>query len=153
MNYWKRHKVRVATATVTDVHPTYTDIVAAQSGYAVSVLQLFASNRDAQSQSIAFYDETTKITPSIVVGSSGLFSWDSPANVQLELVASSGLRASISDVIVAPTNGFEVTAYYLLFDDRTPISKEAARAATYIASQAQNAVTRTPNRFGGQSES
>ena len=53
-----------------------------------------------------------------------------------------------SGVAFVTDNNVDVTFFYSLYDERTPISKEAARAATCNSIT----VTRTPNQFGGQAK-
>lgn len=58
-----------------------------------------------------------------------------------------------SGVYFASTNeDLLITLYYVAYDEPTPITKEAARAATYTAHLTLPKAIRTPNRRGEQSE-
>ncbi len=138
-------KVSHTTAIVSDVCPTRTDIVVAQDGFIISLAQVIAVNQTSEVKGITLYDGGTQITPSIPIGGSGTLIWDNPGGGQLELTRGSGLEACLDT-----TGSMEVTVYYVYHDDQDPITKEEARTATYIPSNAT--ATRTPNDSGGQSK-
>lgn len=140
-----RAKILIANAVVTvALSGAHDVIIAAQSGMAIAVTQLFASNQRNQLSAIRFYDGDTSLTPLVPLGASGTLILDEAGGEQLELSVGSGLFGS---------NNFagntQVTAYYMLHDERTPREKSLARAATTVAI-GNNNITRTPNRFGNQ---
>lgn len=143
-----RAKIRIANAVVTVALSSAHDvIIPAQSGMAIAVTQLIASNQLNQLSAIRLYNGDTAITPLIALGASGTLILDEVGGEQLELSVGSGLFGSNNFV-----GNTQVTVYYVLHDERTPREKSLARAATLV-SIGDNNITRTPNRFGGQSES
>lgn len=142
-----RAKILIANAVVTvALSGAHDTIIAAQSGMAIAVTQLIATNQLNQITAIRLYDGNTAITPLIALGASGTLILDEVGGEQLELSVGSGLFGS---------NNFagntQVTAYYMLHDERTPRKKSTARATSFSAvSVGNNNITRTPNRFGNQ---
>lgn len=134
-----------AHATVTDICPSQTTIVVPDSGFALSLAQIVATNVGSGVATFNLFQESQTIAPPFVIGPSGTLFWDSPGGSTIDFATNSGLYGCVSDGTV------EVTAYYTICDNRLPITKEQARADTYNAHLIQKAV-RTPNRFGSQTE-
>ena len=134
-------KVSKSLATVTTVDPTKTDIVAADPDAIFGLKGLIATNLGATSVVFNLCEGDDPVAPPVVLPASGTWSWDTPAG--LELAPGSGLTASLGSA-----GSVDVMAYYTAYDNSTPITKEQARAATYIPSNAT--ATRTPDFFGGQ---
>ena len=135
-------KVNKEVVTVSGVCPTKTTIVAAQSGYRIKLNQIVGGNLLDSVRAITFWEGETQLAPRIVLGSSGTMIWDGIGGKDgLKLERGSGIYACLDG-----TGQVDVTAYYVLFDERQPLSKEAYRANTYN----NVTVTRRPNVRGSQ---
>lgn len=145
VNFRRRTKINRIVTTITGITPT--DIIAAQSGFSIGLTNVQITNRVNYPIEVTLYEEGDKILPSIPLGASGTYLWENPAGEQLELGIGSGLQASVS----FSGESAEIGVLYVLHDETTPISKEQARSATFIASNAT--ATRTPNQAGNQSKS
>lgn len=148
MAFAKRVGIRRATVRVSGVCPPasggfHTTIVAPGSGFSVGLTQLIASNQDNIVNAITLSEETEQIAPQITLGASGTIFWDDVGGQHLELSPGSGLTACL---FVA--GNVDVTAFYILYDRRAPVTKFAARTNSFN----NITVTRTPNRAGNQSE-
>jgi len=129
---------------VTGVCPDKQVVLAAQSGFVYDIPQIIAVNNEAGVRAITFYDSAgNQLASSIPLPASGTFIWDTP-NRHLPLPWSSGLDACL-DI----AGSVEVTAFFYLDDQRTPITKDVARFATF----SNITITRAPTRFGTQAES
>lgn len=75
-----------------------------------------------------------------------------PADDSAEISFPDGLEMPLGSGIEFEVTGSDgsVTLYYVPYDSTPPITKEAARLATYIPSNAT--ATRTPNLFGDQAQ-
>lgn len=131
------------TVIVSGVSPAFSQVLAPQSGFSYSINQIWATNQDDYQNGITFYEDTTsKLFPTAPVAASGSLIW-SPNDLDggIELATSSGLNANL-----VQAGSFEVTVYYYLLDERTPITKSQARANTF-----NNAIAiRRPNIRGEQ---
>lgn len=121
---FKRIGIQKSLTTATGVGNT--TLVAAASGYTYGITQILVTNRGANNNIVALYDGLDKLTPSIPVAASGTLILDDFGGSQLELTRSSGLNINLTSA-----GDFEVLTMYLRHDDRDPITKAAARAATY----------------------
>lgn len=130
VDFRKRHKINKRFIAVTGVVGVYQDIIPAQSGFAIGLVSVIATNLDETPHALTLYEGATKVAPPIIIPSSGTFFWDTPGGEQLELSISSGLTGNISTWASGVT-GVEVGAYYVLHDERTPITKRQARTVTY----------------------
>lgn len=119
---FRRVGIKNVLASVTGA--SVTEIVPAASGYILSLTQLIATNH-GEANNIALYEGNTKVSPTIEVATSGTLFIDDFAGMQFELAKSSGLGVGLG-----AAGDFEVQAFYLLYDKRTPISQETARAVT-----------------------
>jgi len=142
-----RTGVRREIVIVSGVCPTKTNIVVPDSGFSVSLVQLQAANLTGDLNAITLFEGETQLNPQIALGASGTFFWDIPGGEQLELLPSSGLTACLDS-----TGLVEVAAYYILWDNRPGITKEAARATTYQAGLTSPRAIRRPTRGGDQQE-
>jgi len=142
-----RTKVRIANATITAVSGSLDEIIAPSDGYAISITQVFASNQLNAIYNVIFYDGLEPITPFIPLGASGTMIWDKIGGEQLELSIGSGLYGSSSYACET-----QITVYYVLHDESTPITKDEARAASLV-DVGRPAAIRTPNIRGEQTES
>lgn len=131
--------VNVSTVAVTGT--SVTAIVPAASGYIYTLTGLTAVNTAATTNGITIFNGDQSITPPIYLGGSGTYIWDFPGGGNLQMARSSGVGAALTS-----PGTMSVTAYYTIDDERTPISKEQARAATFANAQ----TTRNPNWFGDQ---
>lgn len=134
---------RRVTVTVSGVAPNgFTAIIPPASGYQYGITNLVAANLESDTRAITFYEQTTsKLTPQIALGASGTLIWDKPGQGPVELGIGSGLYGQMKT-----SGNVEVTAYYYMHDERTPITKSSARASTYTG----RTVTRLPNIAGNQ---
>lgn len=140
-----RQKIRIANAVVTvPLSGAHDAIIAAESGMAISITQIIASNQINAISALRLYDGDSSITPLMVMGASGTLILDKIGGEQLELSVGSGLFGSNHF-----TGNTQVTVYYVLHDERTPREKSLARAASVVPIGA-NEITRTPNQFGNQ---
>lgn len=133
-----RTKVFTQNATITS--NSRQDIVPAESGYSFQLFQLMATNELATTHSFTVFNGDQSVTPPVIIGGSGTFIWDWPGLAYLSTAIGSGINAAVS-----PTGSFRVTAYYRKIDERTPISSEQARSASFIPK-----TIRMPNHFGSQ---
>lgn len=141
----KRQKIRIANAVITvPLSGAHDAIIAAQSGMVISVTQILASNQLNTISALRLYEGDSSITPLMAMGASGTLILDKIGGEQLELAVGSGLFGSSHY-----TGNTQVTVYYVLHDERTPLEKSLARAASLTPIGANN-VTRTPNQFGNQ---
>lgn len=127
--------VLITNTTVTSISGALDTIIPAQSGWIIGINQIIASNQLNEARSIIFYDGLSRITPNMTLGSSGTVIIDEFGGDQLELSKGSGLFANNNST----SSNIQVTVYYVLHDERTPITKSAARTATYTP-----IVTRAP---------
>lgn len=130
--------VKSTTATVTTT--SLSDVVPAQSGFQFRLVGLFATNNDADTNSIKLFRGDENITPDMWIGGSGTFIWDTPAAGYMSTPIGSGVGAALG-----AAGSFTVTAHYIEVDKRTPVSKLQARSYSQAA-----ITTRTPNAFGNQ---
>jgi len=140
-------KITRAIVTVTSTCPTKTNVVAAQAGFALGLKQIVATNLTLVPVGLNICEGNDPIIPPIALPASGTFIWDVPGGGDFELAIGSGITACL-DV----PGSVSVAAFYTPYDETAGITKEDARTATFIASNATTA-TRTPNRFGDQAES
>jgi hypothetical protein len=131
------------TVIVSGVAPNgFTEILAPASGYQYAITNLLAANLETDTRAINFYEQrTSKLCPQIALGASGTLIWDKPGQGPVDLGIGSGLYGQMKT-----SGSVEVTAYYYQFDERTPITKAAARAASYTG----KTITRVPNVAGNQ---
>jgi len=146
-NFRRRTGINVATATVTGVCPGKSAIVIPGSGFSIGLVQVIAANLDGGNRALSLYEDISPIAPQFTLGASGTLFWDSPGGEQLELSAGSGLYGCL-DV----AGSVDVTAYYVLHDNRTPITKVQARTNTYNAALTGPKAIRRPTRGGVQQE-
>jgi len=137
-------KIYTASATVSGVCPTKTEILPATSGYRATIKQIVGASKVGYVAALNLSQGDTPIAPQFTLGASGTLIWDNLGGGQgLPLEVGSGIFGCL-DI----PGEVDVTIYYEWEDQTTPITKEQARTASY------NNVTviRTPNRFGGQSK-
>lgn len=103
-----------------------TSIVPAASGYITSITQLFVVNRGLNNNIVALHDGSDKLSPSVPIAASGTLIIDDFGGSQFEFTKSSGANLSLTF-----PGDFEVLTCYLQHDKRTPITKAAARTASY----------------------
>ena len=139
-------KISKELVTVSIVCPTKTDIVAGQQYFIFAPKQIIATNTGLTSVGIKFCEGNDALTPTIVISGSGTYQWDIPTGMDLELATGSGLTACLTSA-----GTVDVAAFYVSYDRTPGITKEDARNATFIASQAT--AIRTPNEFGNQTKS
>lgn len=139
-------KISREIVTVTGICPTKTDIVAAQVGFAYGLKQIIATNNNGVIVGLNICEGNDAIMPTIVLPGSGTFLWDIPGGGGLELAVGSGITACLTS-----TGSVEFAAYFTPYDERAGITKEEARTATFISSNAT--AIRTPNQFGNQTQS
>lgn len=143
MYYPNKVGIQKATATITGVAPEA--IITPASGYVLSITELLVANQQNAINSVTLYRDADPISPQIALPASGTLFWDEVGGRYFDLPASSGLKASL-----ASAGSVDVTVFYILRDDRTPIAKYTARANSYNASLTSPKAIRTPNRFGNQ---
>lgn len=134
--------VTVSGIPVSGVYPNFQSVIAPQTDRIVTLVEMIAVNQQGGILPIQLYDGWTAITPSIPVAASGTFFWQAPDGGRLDLTSGSGFNVALNG-----TGAMDITAYYILYDDSAPITKSAARTASYTPT-----VTRTPNRIGDQAE-
>ena len=140
-------KVSRAIVTVSSVCPTKTDVVPAQAGFAYNLKQIVATNNNLTAVGLKICEGNDVLLPTVVLPASGTLFWDVPGGGEMELAIGSGITACV----IASGTSVQVAAYYVPHDENAGITKEAARTATYIPSNAT--ATRIPNFFGDQVQS
>lgn len=138
-DFRQRTKINKVIVDVTGSSPV--EIIPAQAGYAIGLVDIIMSNMENAPAAIQLYEETSELIPLIGLTASGVFEWSSPGGGQYELIAGSGLNGSV----ITSSDTVQVAAFYVLHVESTPITKSAARAATLTPT-----TVRTPNFFGGQ---
>ncbi len=121
---FKRIGIRQELVSLTGVAPELQVIIPAQVGFSPSITQIIASNQ-LETNTITFYEGATQLLPNTAVASSGVLFIDDFGGAHYELSPGSGLNASLGG-----TGTFEVSVFYLLFDNSVPITKEEARTNT-----------------------
>jgi len=90
----------------------------------------------------------------ILSGSGVILHGHVPSNGSIEVSWPDGFeQPKGSGLFIEPlSNDGSISLYYCVITEAGGITKEAARAATYVASLASPKAIRTPNRFGTQTE-
>ena len=135
MNVYQRANIRQALATVTGIEPTRTDIIPAQSGYAIGIVQIRIENNEANLTRLTLWRGESEYFH-YNMGGSGTIIEDKPH--QLELAIGSGFHGSLSQNNGSVTVGVD----YILYDQRTPTN---LNGATYVPK-----AIRKPNIRGAQ---
>lgn len=118
-------KVKDRMATITGLAPT--DVVPAQSGYALEVVQVIAANQQNNQPAITLYEQNEQVTPAVALPASGTWILDDWGGEGKRLAIGSGLRAALHQ-----PGSVKVTAYYRLRDETPGIAKSDARKQTYL---------------------
>lgn len=137
-------KIYTASATISGICPTKTEILPATSGYRATIKQVVGASKNAYTTAITLYQGESALAPQFTLGASGTLIWENLGDSGLVLETGSGIFGCL-DI----PGEVDITVYYTWKDLRTPITKESARATTH----SNITVVRCPNRFGGQSES
>lgn len=134
--FYSRRGVKTITADVTST--SVTNVIPAVAGLQYMLVGLFATNNEDVTNSIKVFKGDQSITPDMPIGASGTFIWDAPGDGQFTGAIGSGIGVALGN-----TGDFTVSAHYIVIDKSTPITKDAARAASL-----RPITTRTPDAFG-----
>jgi hypothetical protein len=138
-------KLTKTIVSVTSTCPTKTDLAAPVVGAVYSPRQLVCTNMGTGGVGLNICEGDTPLLPTVVIAGSGTFVWTPSELGDLELAIGSGLTACLT---VPGT--VDIASYFVQYDESAGITKEAARNATYVPSNAT--AIRTPNHFGGQAK-
>lgn len=115
-----RRYIRTAMATVSSAG-SLTPIIAAASGFAFQIHHIEATEKNGVVNSIKFFNGDSQITPLMVLPTSGTLIIDSSELGFKTTAIGSGLAADLGFA-----GSIEVTAGYVMIDERTPVSFEQA---------------------------
>lgn len=115
-----RRNILTSLASVTGAG-ALTPVIPAASGFSFQIHQIIATEKAGNVNSIKFFNGDSQITPAMVFPASGTLIIDS-SEIGFKVTAiGSGLSADLG-----AAGNFEVTAGYVMFDERTPVSFEQA---------------------------
>lgn len=123
---FKRIGIRNTIVIATGTAPI--ELIPAASGYTISLTSSIAASRGPL-DTVSLWAGNTKVTPTKTIPVSGTAFIDDWGGKQYELPTGSGLFARLGGESAGAE--MEIQTFYLSHDDRTPITKPAARAATY----------------------